>query len=132
MGIKMHYSEEVNKKRVQTLADANALHDWNEGRKELNKYRDKWETVNIEDVVDPTVDLNAVKITARKVIYPSVFPGLIVIADFGGGYLRIYNPITKIYYDTEGNPVGKGETPSERRRSHFRILKWEEMKNNGK
>lgn len=132
MGIKMHYTAEVSKVRSRLILDERLSRAWNEARAELNKYRNKWKAVNIEDVVDPNADLSSLKITNRKIIYPSIFPGLKVIADFGGGYLRIYNSDTHKFYDTDGNIIENADSTSGRRRSHFRILKLEEMKNYGK
>lgn len=104
-------------------------------RKEL--YSSNWSTVNINTIVDRFTPEATPQVVNGKVTYTSFDGRYEIIADIGGGYLRIYDNQKGCYVDAHGNDVrnytddrGKqhGRKKTDRMSlTHFRILKREEM-----
>ncbi|MGM9665611.1 MAG: hypothetical protein ACI3XX_03625 [Eubacteriales bacterium] len=117
-------NEELNKKIT-------AGHD----RKEIHSAN--WTSVNINTIVDRFTPGASPELVNGKVVYISSNGRYEVIADIGGGYLRIYDHRIGYHVDAYGNDVrnytddrGKqhGNSPSKQLAlTHFRILKREEM-----
>lgn len=126
MSAKEQYSTNVGIGRQQAKESAQAAADWNKGRSELNRYGKNWEAINIDDYVPPFYDESLVAIKGRKMFFPTKNPNIVILADFGGGYLRFMNTSTHKYVDKNGNAVFEGDKDFERK-THYRILKKEEM-----
>lgn len=96
-----------------------------------------WTSVNINAIVDRFAPGATPQVVRGKVKYVSSNGRYEIIADIGGGYLRIYDNLKRCHVDAYGNDVrnyidnrGKqhGRSPSEQKAlTHFRILKREEM-----
>lgn len=94
-------------------------------------------SVNINTIIDRFTPEAIPSVNEGKVSYTSSDGRYEVVADIGGGYLRVYDHRRKCYVDTYGNDVrnytdkkGKqhGRSKSEQMSlTHFRILKREEM-----
>lgn len=117
-------NEELNKKIT-------AGHD----RKEMHSAN--WTSVNINTIVDRFTPGATPQLVNGKVKYTSSDGRYEVVADIGGGYLRIFDNHIGSYVDSYGNDVrnytddnGKqhGRSKAEQKAlTHFRILKREEM-----
>ena len=100
-------------------------------------YGQNWTSVNINTIVDRFTPGATPQVINGKVKYISSNGRYEIIADIGGGYLRIYDHHKGCHVDAYGNDVrnyidsrGKqhGRSPSEQKvLTHFRILKREEM-----
>jgi len=126
MSAKDKYSTNVEMAKKQAAVLAEAKKWWEEGRNELISYGSSWESLNINDYVPERYDPSLSFIRRRKLFLPSKRSDIIVIADFGGGYLRFMNTKIGKYVDKDGNLI----TGSKRRindKTHYRILKKEEM-----
>lgn len=102
------------------------------------EYSSNWVQVNINTIIDRFTPGSTPTVIEGKVLYNSSDGRYEVVADIGGGYLRIYDHQWKCYIDAYGNDVrnytdknGKqhGRNKSKQMSlTHFRILKREEMK----
>lgn len=126
MSAKEDYSTNVETARQQAADSVNAAVAWNKGRAELNKYRNVWEPININDCVPKFYDPSLVKVNARKMFFPTKDRKIVIIADFAGGYLRFMDVNTGKYTDKNGNIV-QGDKKYINDHTHYRILKKEEM-----
>lgn len=96
-----------------------------------------WISVNVNTIVDRFTPGATPTVNAGKVSYTSSDGRYEVVADVGGGYLRVYDHRRKCYIDAYGNDVrnyidknGKQHGRSKAAQqalTHFRILKKEEM-----
>lgn len=117
-------SEELNKRVIA-------------GQNRKEKYVSNWSEVNINSIVDRFAPETSPEIDNGKVVYSSSDGRYKIIADIGGGYLRIYDSIMECYVDAYGNDVrnyvdenGKQHGCNHSKQmalTHFRILKREEM-----
>lgn len=107
------------------------------GLRRKEEYDSNWASVNINTIIDRFAPGVVPTVKKGKVSYTSSDGRYEVIADIGGGYLRIYDHQQKCYVDAYGNDVrnytdkkGKrhGRNKSKQMSlTHFRILKREEM-----
>ena len=106
-------------------------------RKEI--YGENWQAVNINDVINRfTPGAEPIR-ESGKMVFVSNDGKYGIYADIGGGYLRVYDYITKQYVGLNGenmhNYVDSKEKQHGRSKAdynavtHFRILKREEMSN---
>lgn len=101
------------------------------------EHSSNWTSVNINTIIDRFAPGATPQVVRGKVKYVSSNGRYEIIADIGGGYLRIYDNLKRCHVDAYGNDVrnyiddrGKqhGCSPSEQKAlTHFRILKREEM-----
>ena len=137
MDAKTGYSTIVTGSKNAAQADDTLNKKITAGHGRKDTYAANWSNVNINTIIDrftpgatPVIDQGKVKYTSADGKYE-------VIADIGGGYLRIYDHSKKCYVDASGNDVrnyidekGKqhGRKKADRMAlTHFRILKREEM-----
>lgn len=109
------------------------------GMKRAEKYKDNWESVNINTFVDKFTPNPIIAVDKGKLTFLSRDGKMAIIADLGGSYCRLADLSgSKIcYLDINGNnpnnykdSYGKqhGRNRSERQKvTHFRIQKWAEM-----
>lgn len=138
MDVKTGYSTIVtgSKNAATANEELNKKITAGQGRKEAHGVN--WTSVNINTIVDRFAFGTTPTVNAGKVSYVSSDGRYEVIADIGGGYLRVYDNGRKCYVDAYGNDVrnytdknGKqhGRSKAQQRAlTHFRILKKEEMK----
>lgn len=138
MDAKTGYSTLVSGSK--NLARTNSILNKNisSGQMRNTLYSSNWESVNINTIVEHFAPNSSPHVISGKVIYVSKNARYEIIADIGGGYLRIYDHNLKCYVDKHGNDVrnyidknGKshGRNKAEQQAlTHFRILKREEMK----
>lgn len=126
MAAKEYYSENVQARLAELASSAYLNHAWEAARKEKERYSGQWATVNINRIVDPNFDLSSVRINARKMFFPSIYPGITVVADIAGGYLCLTDD-GKHFYSIEGKLINEVSKKKLRRLAHYRILKKEEM-----
>lgn len=129
MSAKTDYSTNAARAKVEaeTMKNAEATRKWLDSRAEHDKHIQYMESVNINDYVKPEYLSSDLTISARKIIFPSIYPGIDVVADFGGGYMRLQIRGTRIFTDLSGNPVHEKSVSAKERKTHFRIIKMEEM-----
>ena len=137
MDAKTGYSTMVtgSKSAATTNEELNKKITAGQGRKVT--YGQNWASVNINTIVDRFTPGATPQVINGKVKYISSNGRYEIIADIGGGYLRIYDHHKGCHVDAYGNDVrnyidsrGKqhGRSPSEQKvLTHFRILKREEM-----
>lgn len=137
MDAKTGYSIMVkgSKNAAETDDDLNKKIIAGNNRKDL--HGTNWASVNINTIVDRFAPGATPTINQGKVLYASLDGRYEIVADIGGGYLRIYDHINNCYVNDYGNDVrnytdkkGKkhGRSKSEQMSlTHFRILKREEM-----
>ena len=137
MDAKTGYSTMVtgSKSAAATNEELNKKITAGQGRKVT--YGQNWTSVNINTIVDRFTPGATPQVINGKVKYISSNGRYEIIADIGGGYLRIYDHRKGCHIDAYGNDVrnyidsrGKqhGRSPSEQKvLTHFRILKREEM-----
>lgn len=137
MDAKTGYSTIVtgSKNAAQTDDALNKKITAGHGRKE--EHSSNWTSVNINTIIDRFTPGATPTVNEGKVSYTSSDARYEVVADIGGGYLRVYDHRRKCYVDAYGNDVrnytdkkGKqhGRSKSEQMSlTHFRILKREEM-----
>ena len=137
MDAKTGYSTMVagSKSAATTNEELNKKITAGQGRKAT--YGHNWTSVNINTIVDRFTSGVTPQVINGKVKYISSDGRYEIIADIGGGYLRIYDNQKSCHVDAYGNDVrnyiddsGKqhGRSPSEQKvLTHFRILKREEM-----
>ena len=126
MSAKEQYSTNVGIARQQAKESAQAAANWEKGRSELERYGKNWEAININDCVPPFYDESLVVVKGRKMFFPTEDRSIVIVADFGGGYLRFMDKNTGHYVDKSGNyvdPISKDF----KSKTHYRILKKEEM-----
>lgn len=107
------------------------------GQKRKAEYGANWDSVNINTIVDRFTPGASPQVVNGKVQYVSTDGRYEVIADIGGGYLRIFDNHIGHYVDACGRDVrnytddkGKqhGRSKADQKAlTHFRILKREEM-----
>ena len=111
---------------VVMIRTAQAAANWEKGRSELERYGKSWEAVNINDCVPPFYDESLVVVQGRKMFFPTADRSIVIVADFGGGYLRFMDKNTGNYVDKDGNYVDP-KSKDFNSKTHYRILKREEM-----
>ena len=138
MDTKTGYSTLVtgSKSAAATNEELNKKITAGQSRKET--YGKDWTSVNINMIVDRFTPGATPQVINSKVNYISSNGRYEIIADIGGGYLRIYDHHKGCHVDAGGNDVrnyidsrGKqhGRSKAEQQAlTHFRILKREEMK----
>jgi len=124
-----------SKSAAATNAELNKRITAGQGRKAT--YGQNWTSVNINTIVDRFTPGATPQVVNGKVKYISSNGRYEIIADIGGGYLRIYDKDKGCHVDAFGNDVrnytddrGKQHGNSHSRQlalTHFRILKREEM-----
>jgi hypothetical protein len=137
MDAKTGYSTMVtgSKSAATTNEELNKKITAGQGRKVT--YGQNWTSVNINTIVNRFTPGTTPQVINGKVKYISSNGRYEIIADIGGGYLRIFDHHKECHVDAYGNDVrnyidsrGKqhGRSPSEQKvLTHFRILKREEM-----
>lgn len=128
MSAKEQYSTNAEIARRQAKETTRAAADWAKGRSELERYGNGWESVNINEFVPFSYDESLITIKGRKMFLPTKMSNIVIIADFGGGYLRFMDISSHAYVDRYGNAVSKDDKDFERK-THYRIMKMEEMRN---
>lgn len=138
MDVKTGFSAQVknSKSAAEIDKELNRAIIAGEGRKET--YSKNWSIVDINDIVERFTPNVTPKVEKGKVRYKSIDGRYEILADIGGGYLRIFDHVLKCNVDAFGNDVrnytdenGKqhGRAKSKQRElTHFRIKKREEMK----
>lgn len=137
MDVKTGYSTMVNGSKCAAETNEELRRKISAGQYRTATYKANWTPVNINTIVDRFAPGASPQIVKGKVVYISSDGKYEILADIGGGYLRILDSRTKHYADAEGNDVcnytdagGKqhGNSPSTQLAlTHFRILKREEM-----
>ena len=136
MDAKTGYSTMVTgaKNAAATNEELNKKITAGQGRKAIHGAN--WTSVNINTIVDRFTPGAAPELVNGKVKYVSTDGRYEVVADIGGGYLRIFDNRIGHYVDEYGRDVrnytdnGKqhGRSKADQMAStHFRILKREEM-----
>lgn len=137
MDYKTAYSQSVTLSKEMTKEEADLQKKISSGESRKNTYRENWKSVNINDVVERfTPGGDPIRING-KIVYSSNEGKYEVIADIGGGYLRIKNLRTNEYIGVNGQSMhnytdanGKQHGRSKadfNSVTHFRIKKKEEM-----
>lgn len=127
MSAKDQYSTNVEIAKQQAIASAKAAIDWEKGRREKERYGKNWEAININDYVPEFYDSSLVEIRDRKMFFPTKDRNIVIVADFAGGYLRFINIETGEYVGKNGSPVSAKNRREFESKTHYRILKKEEM-----
>ena len=127
MSAKEQYSTNVEIAKRQAATSAQAAVDWEKGRKEKERYGKNWESININDYVPEFYDPALVQVDARKMFFPTKDRNIVIVADYAGGYLRFTNVETGEYVDKNGNTVSERSRRKFEGKTHYRILKREEM-----
>ncbi len=137
MDAKTGYSNIVNGSKKAAVADVVLNNSISAGHNRKEVHGENWSATNINNVVDKFTPNATPIIKNNKVIYNSTDDRYEVVADIGGGYLRIYDNKKKCYVDLDGEDVrnytdkrGKkhGRKKTEQQAlTHFRIFKREEM-----
>lgn len=137
MDAKTGYSTLVtgSKSAAETKEELNKKIAAGQGRKAT--FGANWTSVNINTIVERFTPGASPQLVNGKVKYTSSDGRYEVVADIGGGYLRIFDNRIESYVDSYGNDVrnytddnGKqhGRNKADQLAlTHFRILKKEEM-----
>ena len=141
MDIKARYSDGVYTRKIAALNNSELNLAIGRGIARAENYKNNWKSVNINTVVNKFAPGSEPEFKNGKIIFKSKDGKYSVVADVGGGYLRIRD-LTKnnskaSYLNLDGsdghNYVGAdgkihGKSKSEyNRTTHFRIKKREEM-----
>lgn len=129
MSAKTDYSTNAQKAKAEAerMTNAKSAKAWVDSRIEHDKYIQCMESANINDYVKPGYLPSDLTISDRKIIFLSIYPGIDVVADFGGGYMRLQIRGTRIFTNLSGKPVHEKSVSAKERKTHFRIKKKEEM-----
>ena len=140
MDAKREYSDNVSDVIANEALDDNVLDDLEKGADRARSFREGWQGVNINDVVDRFAPGATPYISNGKVVFENDEHTLAVVADISGGYLRIQDLTFKgkkgLYLTLDGknghnitiNGKTRGRSKAEYQRdTHFRILNREEM-----
>lgn len=126
MSAKEAYSTNVEIAKQQAKESAQAAAGWQKGKRELERYGKNWEAININDYVPVFFDESLIVILGRKIFFPTAIRNVVIVADFGGGYLRFMDKSTGEFVDKYGNHISKTDKHFNEK-THYRILKKEEM-----
>ncbi len=141
MDVKAHYSDGVYTRKIVALNNNKLNLAIARGIDRAKKFKDNWLSVNINHVVDKFAQGSDPEFENGKIVFKSKDEKFAVIADVGGGYLRIQDISNKdkqpLYLNLDGtnghNYVGEDGKIHGRNRAeynkatHFRIKKREEM-----
>ena len=137
MDAKKRYSYEVTLGRIRRLTDEEFDKKIQGARLRKEKYKDNWQSVNINDVVNKFAPGSVPYLNGAKLVFLSLDGKYEVSADLGGGYLRIkdlekdkcvgLNGENMLNYKNErGKYQGRGKAKYNAV-THFRIKKLQEM-----
>lgn len=133
MDYKTLYSENVQLARNLAEEEAELQKKISSGQLRKDTYSQNWQAVNINDIINHFAPGATAMRVNGKIFYNSSDGRYTVIADIGGGYLRIYDCIRKEYVGINGQSVrnytdAKGKQHGRNRAdfnavTHFRIKK---------
>ena len=137
MDAKLEYSDTVNNAKQQAEEDATLNNKINGGKTRKEQYGSNWDSVDLNEVIS-TFAPNAIpEIANGKIIYHEEGSDFAVIADIGGGYLRIKDLKNGQYVGLNGENlqhyIDKYGRKQQRSKSeilavsHFRIKKRGEL-----
>lgn len=137
MDYKTAYSQSVTLSKEMAKEEADLQKKISSGESRKSVYGTNWRSVNINDVAERlTPGAEPIRING-KIVYNSGDGKYAIIADIGGGYLRIKNLETNEYVGLDGQSMhnytdanGKQHGRSKadfNSVTHFRIKKKEEM-----
>lgn len=127
MSAKTDYSTNAEKVRMEAQSNEEAARSWAKAREEHDRIIDKLDSVSINDYAMPGFSVTAENIKGRKMVIPSRVPGVDVVADFAGGYMRLQIHGTRVFLDKDFKPVRARTAKAYQLATHFRIMKLEEM-----
>ena len=137
MDAKARYSDGVYTRKIAALNDMELNMIIARGIARAQQYKDSWISVNINTVIDRFAPGAAPEYTNGKIVFTSKDGKYAVIADVGGGYLRIQDLSKKTrnaqylnldgtdghnYVGTDGKIHGKDKS-TYNTTTHFRIKK---------
>ena len=138
---KERYSDGVYTKKIEAINDPILTELIDRGIRRAATYGKKWESVDINEIVEKFAPGAEPEYKDGKILFYNAERTIAVVADIGGGYLRIQdctvNQNHRLYLNLDGtnghnykDSAGKthGRSKSEyNRATHFRIKKREEM-----
>ena len=139
--VKDRYSQGVSTRKIESKADAELLYEIEKGTQRARMHKHEWQAVNINEIVEKFAPGAEPEFSGCKIYFYNEKRTIAVVADVGGGYLRIQDMTVKtkkgLYLNldrTNGHNFkdekGKihGRNPSEyNRATHYRILTRGEM-----
>ncbi|MGN0907587.1 MAG: hypothetical protein ACI4NM_10600 [Bullifex sp.] len=137
MDSKGRYSDGVYTRKIEALSDPGLREKIARGIKRASLHKHEWASVDINDIVQKFAPGSFPEYQDEKLIFKSSDGSVAVVADVGGGYLRIQD-LSKVtmkrrylnldgtdghnYVDANGKIHGKSKEEYERT-THFRIKK---------
>lgn len=137
MDYKSGYTDSVQERKQQSASDANLAGKIARGKARAAKHSNNWQEVDIDDVVKKFAPGSTPEHKDGKIIYTNAEGTVAVVADVGGGYLRIQD-LTAItgklqylgldgksahnYTDANGKQHGRSRAQYNAA-THFRIKK---------
>ena len=140
MDDKATYTNGVQERKRQATEDRELAVRIEAGEYRRGRFGEHWEWVNINDVVGRIAPGSEPEYQDGKIYFYNESRTLAVVADVGGGYLRImdarkhggrmyldlYGNDANNYVDERGKQHGRSK-PSYQQATHFRILRREDM-----
>ena len=126
---KTSYTTTVSRVKKASESSKALTKKLNGGQMRASKYKDSWQNVNINDIVAKFAPCASHYESGGKVIF-SNGGRYIIVADVAGGYLRIKDTSHKgkVFVTIDGKYRQDFSNQREfHKRSHYRILKREEM-----
>lgn len=141
MDAKARYTDGVYTRKIEALENLELNMIIAKGIERAQRYKQNWTAVNINDIVERFASGSEPEYKNGKIIFSSEDGKYSVVADVGGGYLRIWDLSKKTsrpqYLNLDGSdghnyvgPDGKIHGKSKamyNETTHFRIKKREEM-----
>ena len=137
MDYKSGYTNGVDERKRQSEADANLADKIQGGKNRSLEHGGNWQEVDIDDVVKKFAPGSTPEHKGGKIVYTNAEGTVAVVADVGGGYLRIQDLTAKTgklqYLDLDGKDAhnytdAKGKQHGRSRAqynaaTHFKIKK---------
>ncbi len=107
MDYKSGFTNGVQERKLQSASDANLADKISGGKARASKYGENWQEVDIDDIVKRFAPGSEPVHKDGKMYYCSDSGSVAVVADIGGGYLRIQDLTattrSRQYLDLNGN-----------------------------
>ena len=103
MDCKKQYSSKAALRKFIAQKEPSLLKKISAGKNRSNKWSNEWATVDINKIVEKFAPGSNAEVEGAKIYFRG--DDYDVVADVGGGYLRIYNKKIDAYVDQDGNDV---------------------------
>ena len=95
MDYKNGYTNSVEERKQQSAADANLADKIARGKARAAAHSENWQEVDIDDVIKKFAPGSTPEHKGGKIIYTNAEGTIAIVADVGGGYLRIQDLTAK-------------------------------------